>query len=188
MKNILLLLLTSTLAFSWDKFYPSFHAKVVHVPKGDVLNIRSKPTYKSKKIGYLNQGEVVQVEYCLDSPKSTWCKIYPAVSINLGQESHASSGWVNAFYLQWLNQGYVNIKNRKSNCDYLLTCKGSKCLILTYDGLEWVKRSLIGVEKGQKATSIPLEPEASGINDDPTFCFYHARDKKLWKKASKYLK
>jgi len=183
--RILLLLLVTSLAFGWDRFYPSFHAEVINVPKWDVLNIRAKPNYKSKKLGSLKPGKKVQIEYCLDSPKSTWCKVYPAVGINLGQEE-PPSGYVNAKFLKFINNGYVNIKNRKSNCDYLVKCKNDKCLILSYKGLEWIKRSLIGVEKGQKATSV--EEEGSEMGDGPRFCFYHARDKKLWKKLDKYYK
>ncbi len=186
MKTILILLSTITL-FAWDKFYPSFHAKVINVAKNDVLNVRAKPNYKAKKLGSLEVGEEVQVEYCLESPKSTWCKIYPSVGINLGVPL-APSGYVNAKFLQFMNQGYVNIKNRKSDCDYLVECKNNKCLILSYEGLEWIKRSLIGVEKGQKKTSLPQDPQASGIVDSAMFCFYHARDKKLWKKVDDYYK
>jgi len=70
MKKIFLLLLISTFVFGWDKFYPSFHAEVVNVPKWDVLNIRSKPNYKSKKLGSIKPGKRVQIEYCLRSPKN----------------------------------------------------------------------------------------------------------------------
>jgi len=186
-KMVFLIGLTLTL-FGWDKFYPSFHAKVVNVAKDDVLNIRSRPNYKSKKVGFLAPNEDVQIEYCLDSPKSTWCKVYPAVSINLGGGfGEPASGFVNARFLKFKNSGYVNIKNRKSDCDYLVECKGSKCLILTYKGLEWVKRSLIGTEKGQKATSLP-EEEGGEMSDDATFCFNHARDKELWAKVDEYYK
>jgi hypothetical protein len=189
MKRVLLLLLITIFAFGWEKFYPSFHAKVINVAKDDVLNIRSKPNYKSKKVGYLEPGEEMQIEYCLKGSKSTWCKIYPAVSINLGGSfnSEPASGFVNAKFLKFINNGYVNIKNRKSDCDYLVECKSKKCLILTYIGLEWVKRSLIGVEKGQKATSLP-EEEGGEMSDDATFCFNHARDKELWKKVDEYYK
>ena len=188
MQKLILLLLITIFAFGWEKFYPSFHAKVINVAKDDVLNIRSKPNYKAKKIGYLNPGEEMQVEYCLKGLKTTWCKIYPAVSINLGGSlSEPSSGYVNAKFLKFINDGYVNIKNRKSDCDYLIECKKSKCLILTYNGLEWVRRSLIGIEKGQKATSLP-EEEGGEMSDGPTFCFNHARDKKLWEKVDKYYK
>jgi len=186
--KVLILIAMSISVFAWDKFYPSFHAKVVNVAKDDVLNIRLKPTYKSKKLGYLKVSENVQIEYCLDSSKSTWCKVYPTVSINIGVEKHASSGYVNARFLEFKNQGYINIKNRKSNCDYLIKCKNDKCLILGYEGLEWVKRSLIGVEKGQKMTSVSYDEEADGIEDDATFCFNHYRDQELWSIANKYIK
>jgi len=182
MKKSILLLVISIPLFAWDKFYPSFHAKVIHVPKNDVLNIRSKPSYKSKKLGSLQPGETVQIDYCLDSPRSTWCKIYPAVNINLGV-AQPPSGYVNAYFLEFTNNGYVNIKNRKSNCDYLLKCKNSKCLILSYDGLEWIDRSFIGVEKGQKETSLP-EERGGEMGDNAMFCFNHARDKVLWAKTN----
>ncbi len=172
MKKMIFLIGLIVCLFGWDRFYPSFHGEVVNISQKDILNIHSRPTYKSKKVGYLKPGEDVQIEYCLDSPKSTWCKIYPAVSINLGGSfSQPSSGFVDAKFLKFKDNGYVNIKNRKSDCDYLIECKNDKCLILTYVGLEWVKRSLIGVEKGQKATSLPEEFEGGETDDSATFCF-----------------
>jgi len=157
-------------------------AIVVNVKKGDTLNIREKPNYHSKKVGefhaeesmdYYNGG--MQVEYCKKISKSTWCKVYPVVNINIGQPSDGAEGWVNAHYLEFSNSGYINILNQKSNCDYVIKCKADKCLVLGYKKAKWIARKFLGVEKGQKETSIELDPEACGVEDDPIFCFNHYR-------------
>lgn len=157
-------------------------ATVVNVKKGDVLNVREKPNYHSKKLGEFHTKESIdyfaggmQVEYCKKISKSTWCKVYPVVNINIGQPSDGVEGWVNARYLKFSNSGYVNVLNQKSNCDYSLKCKADKCLVLGYKRAKWIPKRLLGVEKGQKETSAKLESKAEGVNDDSTFCFYHFR-------------
>jgi len=188
MKKILFILLNVMLVISYmnainmKNRHIGMFASVVNVKKGDTLNVREKPNYHSRKVGEFHTEEStdyfaggIQVEYCKKVSKSTWCKVYPVVNINIGQPSDGAEGWVNAYYLKFSNSGYVNILNQKSDCDYVLKCKADKCLVLGYKKAKWIARKLLSVEKAQKETSVEPDPEACGVEDNPTFCFYHYR-------------
>jgi len=177
MGKILFLFIFTSLflnAESVKKESPGLFASVVNVAQNDVLNVREEPNSKSNKVGSYIPDSGMQIDYCVEIKSSKWCKVYPEVNVNYGGRDHeAGSGWVNAYYLKFHNIGYVNIINKKSNCDYVLRCEKEKCLILGYEKEEWIPRKFLGVETGLKETS--KEPEKGGEDDDASglFCFNH---------------
>ena len=103
--------------------------------ENDVLNVRQKPDFQSKKIGEISLNRHLSVGQCLENgtkKKSTWCKVKP-----LDYGGNGVEGWVNAKYLipTLYQEGYVTIKNKKSICDYVLKCKSREnkpqCLVVT---------------------------------------------------------
>jgi len=125
-----ILFLSASLVAS-DISYPGLSAHVVHIADDDTLNIRIAPDYHSKKVGTLPPDAFVGIDHCKQIGKSTWCKIF---NIGLDERDYggwnASPGWVNAYYLQFQNRGYVRIKG-KAKCYYLLGCKKGKCDVVT---------------------------------------------------------
>lgn len=131
---------------------PGLFGKVVHIENNDVLNIRQKPDYKSKKVGSLPNGAYMGIEKCQKTENSLWCKVYE-VSQNFSEEYNP--GWVNAIYLSFSNNGYVVINNRPSACFYSLKCTEDKCLVvldMSYDyekdkmndmKTEWIKKEIL---------------------------------------------
>ncbi len=126
-------------------------ANVINVEKDDVLNVRAKPNYRSKKTGSFDPDGYMMVDYCKKVGKSNWCKVSPDPLMDRG-----GRGWVNAKFLKFKDSGYVNIKNRKNQCFYSLECKvrsgKSQCLVVTKllggtetTGLkkEWIDRRLL---------------------------------------------
>jgi len=97
------------------------------VPRGDVLNVRALPTYHSKKVGTLRNGEHIKVLSCKRKRSSKWCKIAPLK--NETYRNFYKRGLVNARYLQGYNKGYVAIKGKK-DCYYSLGCLHGKCKVV----------------------------------------------------------
>jgi len=103
MRAILTILITFSFLVGWEAFVPSHYARVVNVGLKDVLNIRKAPNSNSQKVGYIFDGELIIIEYCIKSHKNgSWCKISPVVVDNLSVNTHAKSGFVNARYLKFL--------------------------------------------------------------------------------------
>jgi len=52
----------------------------------------------------------------------------------LSQQNYGNShsGWVNARYLRFLNQGYVTVKGKKEACYYSLECQNGYCKVVAY--------------------------------------------------------
>ncbi len=65
---------------------------VVGISAPDVLNIRSKPTWKSTKVGSIEPlDDCIKNIHCMRVGKQVWCKI---------GISHDIEGWVNGKYLK----------------------------------------------------------------------------------------
>jgi len=140
MRFILAIFLLFGLLFAKDiTKTPPLKALVINVPKGDVLNIRAKPSYRSKKVFFLKNSEVVSVNRCIKvSKKSTWCNIEPFgffryKDSNFGR--NIDSGWVNAKYLKPIYKTYASVEEDDPNaegvsCVYVLNCKNKICNIL----------------------------------------------------------
>ncbi len=128
-------------------------ATVINVANNDMLNVREKPDYHSRKVGTFPNGAEVYIDKCVKTAHSRWCYIHPDSLIDYG----GTSGWVNAKFLRESNYGYVRIKGHKNNCFVSLKCQDKKCLIVTkllgketVTGLEteWFERSrLIAADK-----------------------------------------
>jgi len=113
---------------------PLFY-KAYNFVENDVLNVRQKPDYQSKKVGEIPLGRYLSLGQCLENgikKKSKWCKVK-----SLGYGRNEAEGWVNAKYITPIlyQEGYVTIKNRKSICDYVLKCESREnkpqCLVVT---------------------------------------------------------
>ena len=107
--------------------------KTCNFAKNDVLNVRERPDYHSKKVAELFLDQRIVVQTCVSQNKmSKWCKVKP-----LEQGANETAGWVNAKYITptLYQEGYVTIKNRKSICDYVLRCENRnnkpQCLVVT---------------------------------------------------------
>lgn len=118
-----------------DPVYPPLFASAIDVEKGDVLNVRAKPSHKSTKVADIPSTYdfpfTFGVEKCTSVKSSIWCRVYPIAqhwSENFGGDV---AGWVNARYLRFSNRGYVIVNGRK-NCDYALSCHNNKCEVV-YD-------------------------------------------------------
>jgi hypothetical protein len=116
------------------------------VPKGDVLNIRARPNYRAKKIGYLKNGEDVEVFKCIRvGSKSKWCKVGFFGIKDYDGYKDANEGWVNARYLKLSYNYFVmkeeDLEEEGGACLYSLGCKNNYCKV--YDGtkIHKVKRS-----------------------------------------------
>ena len=104
---------------------------VVGVANWDRLNVRAKPNYKSKKIGFLPNEAFVGIDRCKKVGKSIWCKVHHIPQRDYeGFGYDAKSGWVNAKYLKLSDRGYALI-NGKANCDYFIGCKNGFCTLVT---------------------------------------------------------
>lgn len=140
MLRVLFLLLFVTVphdAQTIDPMYPPLFASVMDVEKGDILNVRAKPSHKSTKVADIPSAYdflfTFGVEKCKKVKSSIWCRVYPIVqhwSENFGGDV---IGWVNARYLKSDNRGFVVINGEK-NCDYSLRCLEGKCEVV-YDYL-----------------------------------------------------
>lgn len=113
-----------------ESFEDALFGEVINVQKGDVLNIREKPDYKSKKISSLpyNLETKVGVRECKRVRKSLWCKIYPLENLFSNKRSF-KSGWVNAKFLKLSSNGYV-VVNKRRVCFYSLGCKRGVCKVV----------------------------------------------------------
>ncbi len=144
-------------------------AKVVGVSKGDSLNVRKEPHYRSKKVDALEPGSFVGVEQCKTLGHSRWCRVEELP--NGGPSFH--SGWVNARFLHADNRGYVIIEN-KPNCDFALACRGSKCKVVKELSLnakdevtsmqtEWVARKRL--KPASRFSAMPADGDGYCISD-----------------------
>ena len=114
MNKLAILLILSAVAYSKTSPKDSLSASVVNVASNDVLNVRSKANWHSKKIASISSYSAgsVRVNRCKRVGKSTWCKISPLNDIE-GYGYGAPSGWVNARYLHLSSRGYVSINGKK---------------------------------------------------------------------------
>lgn len=119
---------------SFADIKPLFY-KAYDFAENDVLNVRQKPEYQSKKVGEMALGRHLSLGQCLENgikKNSKWCKVKP-----LDYGGNEAEGWVNAKYITPIlyQEGYVTIKNRKSICDYVLKCENRdnkpQCLVVT---------------------------------------------------------
>ena len=128
MKCIVLFILLSIGLWADSTHHPALFGKVIGVAEYyDTLNIRSKPDYKSKKLGSLPAEAFIAIEKCQTIRESTWCSI-KQIPQQFYENFHP--GWVNARYLKFLNRGYVNIEGEKRGCHYALACKDGKCTVV----------------------------------------------------------
>lgn len=157
-----------------QKDYLGLFANVKGVAQDDVLNVRENPTYKSNKVGSFPRDSFMIVDYCKQIGHSTWCKVFPSPLMDQG-----GKGWVNAHFLKFSNRGYVSIQNRKSICDYALSCKRcenkkgiQKCLVVTDVGsheniqlkTEWIDREQLKSETNFTAADDP------DLNQEGGYC------------------
>ncbi len=150
---VLLLVLIDLNAKDTIKVYPGLSASVVNVASNDVLNVREKPNYRSKKMGSWSPEGWIMVDHCVKVKKSLWCKADPDLLIGDG-----ASGWINAHYLNFSNSGFVIQKDGKGEaCMYASKCEkhnsSMQCYIM--DGYylddkykirsegQWIDRSLL---------------------------------------------
>lgn len=127
---------------------PPILATVINVPKGDVLNIRARPNYRAKKIGFLRNNEDVEVLKCIRvGSKSKWCKIEMyGFTEYAGFTDEARVGWVNAKYLRPVYSTYVDVEindpdAQGGNCEYSLSCRNGVCKVYNGTKIHKVKRS-----------------------------------------------
>ncbi len=192
MKNILFIavLFVSTLILSHAKEIsvedsPLF-ASVVGVAEDDVLNIRQKPEYTSKKVGTQTPHALMGVEKCVTVGKSTWCRVYQIAQNFYSEDFH--EGWVNARYLNANNRGYVLIDG-KGNCEYALQCKKGKCeVVVGYEmdkenehiinlKIKWIERTHL---KGESHFGAMCQEEGcNGFCTAHRFIEDYLKDKKL---------
>ena len=120
-------------------------AYVKNVPKRDVLNIRAKPSFRSPKVGYLKNGEDVEVFKCVRvGSKSIWCKVgFFGIKDYEGYKD-INSGWVNAKYLDTTYRYFVidnSVDNEEdAGCLYSLECKNGFCKVYNGSRIYSVKR------------------------------------------------
>jgi len=144
---VLLILLWGSIAHATA---PALFGMVIHVAADDMLNVRARPDYRSRKLGAFPNSAHVYIDRCRRIGRSRWCHIHPDPLVDYG----GAAGWVNAKFLRESNRGYVQIKGRKNNCYVSLKCRSGQCLVVTkllgeekVTGLrtEWIARSrLIG--------------------------------------------
>ena len=171
MKKITTFILLSALSFAKTLTQDALSATVVNVASNDVLNVRSKPDWHSKKIATLPPYSAgsVGVSKCKKVGKSTWCKIFPLHDIE-GYGYGSPSGWVNAKYLKFSSRGYVSI-NGKRNCYYSLYCKNKSCKIVI-DYKENSKYDVIALKtKVYPKSAIKAETNFSAMpENDEGYC------------------
>ena len=156
MRKILFLFIFTSLflnAESVKKVYPGLSASVTNIAKNDVLNVREKPNYKSKKMGSWSPEGWIMVDHCVKVKKSLWCRAEPD-----GLTGDGASGWVNAHYLKFSNEGFVIQKDGKGeSCMYASKCEEHDAVMQCYimDGYylnakyeilsagKWIERSLL---------------------------------------------
>ena len=155
---------------------------VINVSKNDVLNVRSEPSHKAKKVGALPFDAGMGIEKCKTVKNSTWCRVYPLVQNwydNFWEEKNI--GWVNARYLQFRYRGYVNVVDEEKNCFYALKCRDiadkKECLVvynLKYDyekeKMTEVKTKWIDRKKLQGESAFGAASENRGINPEGGYC------------------
>ena len=127
MKWLVFLVLFSFLSARSIVNNPPLFGSVVNVPKGDILNVRVKANYRSKRVGYLPNRAFIKVYKCKKVGRSIWCNIgHLAQNDYEGYGAEAPDGWVNAKFLSFSNKGYV-VVDGKPSCTYILNCSGSTC-------------------------------------------------------------
>jgi len=172
---IVLLMFLQVLVANIDLNSVPLRAKVVGVASWDVLNIRQSPNWRSKKVGFVKNGEEnIGIYKCKKLGKSVWCKIFYSGQIGQygddGFNEDSKPGWVNAKYLSGYSRGYVVLDN-KPNCDYALECRNNRCKIvadykmgsnhnITSLKTRWVSRSRL---KATNSGDIGGGEDASGM-------------------------
>ncbi len=197
MTKILFLFIFTSLflnAESVSKVYPGLSASVINVASNDVLNVREEPNYKSKKVGSWSPEGWIMIDHCVKVKKSLWCKADPDALMGDG-----ASGWVNAHYLKFSNEGFVIQKDGKGTaCMYASKCEkhnevmqcfimegyylDDKCNILPKG--KWIYRSLlIG---GTVLTATNGESEMCGVPTDYHDIEYKNLEKLKYSQCTKY--
>ena len=130
MKKIILIvsfLLNALFAQDFTKDLP-FYATLMKVDFDDVLNVRQKPSFSAKKIGYIGNWSKIDVIKCKRvTAKSIWCKV--GLFDSDDKSELPTTGWVNAKFLYGHDIGYVAI-NGKKDCYYSLGCFEGKCKVV----------------------------------------------------------
>ncbi|MEA1953989.1 MAG: hypothetical protein U9O24_06320 [Campylobacterota bacterium] len=149
----LLLLLINLNAEDRKKLYPGLSAYVVKVAQNDVLNVRDEPNKRAKTVGSWSNEAWLIIDHCVKVKKSTWCKadLDPLTG-------DGALGWVNAYYLKFINDGFVIQKDGKGeSCTNASKCEKRKDRMQCYlfDGYylnekfeistkgKWIDRSLL---------------------------------------------
>ncbi len=188
---VLLLILTDLNAEDMTKVYPGLFATVENVAKNDVLNVREKPNYKSKKVGSWSHRGWIMVDYCVKVKKSLWCK----ADLD-GLMGDGALGWINAHYLKFSNSGFAIQKDGKGEgCMYASKCEKRdgmmQCYIMQGYYLDnkynirskgrWINRSLL---IGGNVLSAAKDSEMCGVSTDYHDIDYSNAEKlqKLYKK------
>jgi len=131
MRYIWILLLLFGILDAKTTYKDALFASIANVPKGDVLNFRKKPDYRSKKVGSLpyNDNHILGVQKCIKKDKSIWCKVQVLMPFDLYEYDMSEPGWVNAKYLNFGGEGYTLIDD-KAGCFYSLDCENGYCEII----------------------------------------------------------
>lgn len=160
--------------------------------ENDRLNIREKPNYRSKKIGELYLGSLVQLFTCVNVKASKWCQVE-------GLYFPEARGWVNAKYIKptRYQEGYVNIKGLRSDCYYVLKCAErnhqNQCLVVTGLGesmekislqTQWFNRSRL--TPATQFSAMTDDPDASGYCNSMQYIDAYQRHQKLKELAKKF--
>ena len=161
----LMLFASPLCANSFSAYKEAIFAKVVNVSANDVLNIRSKPDYKSNKTGEAYPEDILGVDVCQTENSSTWCKV-----LILANVEYVEAGWVNARFLdvegKHANRGYINIKGQSKRCYYSIRCENKVGVFMCLVGnthfetdkpvTKWIARDIL-----QASTSFDSAPEQS---------------------------
>jgi len=179
---VLALLLFTSVSFPEVEplFYETYNFK-----ENDTLNIREKPNYRSKKIGELYLGHLVQLLECVKVKDSKWCQVK---ALYFPEEK----GWVNAKYIKptRYQEGYVKVKAKKNTCDYVIKCEKEKhntlCLVVTdlgddIDNLtlktKWFNRK--DLKPASNFTAMYDEPDAEGFCTAHKYIYEYQSKEKL---------
>lgn len=152
-------------------FKNSIFAKVINVSKHDVLNIRSKPDYKSPKIGEVAPSTLLGIDTCQRDTISTWCKVSILINVEF-----VKTGWVNAFFLELeskdAHRGYVKITGKPNHCYYSIKCEdkvdgfmclvGSSKFITSKSSTKWI--NINNLSAGTAFDSAPGDADGYCIN------------------------
>jgi len=189
-KKIALSLLLFTIV-TFAEVAPLFYG-TYNFAENDKLNIREKPNYRSKKIGELYLGSLVQLFNCVNVKASKWCQVEALYFPE-------AKGWVNAKYIKRTRyqEGYVNIKGLHSNCYYVLKCAErnhhNQCLVVTGLGesmekisleTQWFNRGRL--TPATQFSAMTDDPDASGYCNSVQYIDVYQRHQKL-KELSKKL-